>query len=704
LKEGDYIVVPRKIKGSNLSEINLVSELLKKLPEKYLDKIFVLGLKKGIFEDEFSRKSQKDYMRYWRDLIPLSWLKYKSVKIPAGAKLRFRWSKKTVPVRVPLSPTLMKLLGFFAAEGHLDKNRIEFYLGREERTIAEEIENCVQNLFGLNVKISSFKQHEIEVRVDGVLLPLIFKYVLDTGENAKNKKLPWIVLNCDEEAQKEFLKAYIIGDGNKRMREHLFEVVTVSNDLANGILYLATILGIPCTYWLQREKLRRFKNYTSICKKSYRLYFTTKGLTSLINLLPTEETGLRKIARFYKNILDYKGNKWKLSHTILNQKRLSFEVFRKNLRDDCKEDKILSPLKKLSNSEIGFLKIKRIKKVKYTHPFVYDLQVEGYEKFVGGLGPIFLHNSGTADRSECLMPVNLNIEEMKEVVEKTNGSIVWGGALHLAPADDIFIQAEYPLAIDPLLFPSIMSKKKAVGAKFLVIDIPCGRGAKIKTIGDANILAKDFIELGKKLEIKTQCAITHGEEPIGYMIGSALEAREALEVLMGRNNVADLIDKATDLAAILFRMVGKKYGKQTALKALSSRKAEKKLREIIEAQGGNPKIKPEDIEVGRYKFDIFSKKKGLLLWVNNTSLTTIARAAGAPKDKGAGIKIYKKIGDTVKEGEKLLTIYAEKARKLKRAEEVLKEEQIVDVGKRMEMLIHEVREMPVHKKMFVLER
>lgn len=106
--------------------------------------------------------------------------------------------------------------------------------------------------------------------------------------------------------------------------------------------------------------------------------------------------------------------------------------------------------------------------------------------------------AGTADRVESLCPVNLSVEEMRDVVEKTNGCLVWGGALELAPADDLFIQIEYPLAIDPMLLPSIMSKKKAIGATHVVLDIPTGRGAKMKTIGDANALATDFIDLGKR--------------------------------------------------------------------------------------------------------------------------------------------------------------------------------------------------------------
>jgi len=312
--------------------------------------------------------------------------------------------------------------------------------------------------------------------------------------------------------------------------------------------------------------------------------------------------------------------------------------------------------------------------------------------------------AGSADRVEVLMPVSLSIDEMKRVVEKTNGCMVWGGSLNLAPADDMFVRIEHPLSIDPLLLPSIMSKKKAVNAELLVLDIPTGRGTKVKTIGDAELLAKDFMELGRRLNIKVQCAITYGEQPVGYTIGPALEAQEALSVLMGERYVPDLIDKATDIAGMLLEMSGAKNGKTLAMEILKSGKAEKKLREIIEAQGGNPEIKPEDIHIGEETFTVRSKKEGYLLWINNASLVELARLAGAPKDKGAGVRLHKKIGDVVKKNDPLFTIHAERDIKLQRAIDRLEESYVLGIGERMEMLIHEVKELPVPKKMFMLER
>jgi len=313
--------------------------------------------------------------------------------------------------------------------------------------------------------------------------------------------------------------------------------------------------------------------------------------------------------------------------------------------------------------------------------------------------------AGTADRVENLCPVNLTIEEITEVVNKTNGCMVWGGALELAPADDLFIQVEYSLGIDPLLLSSIMSKKKAIGATHVVIDIPTGRGAKIKTIGEAHTLAYDFIELGKRLETNIQCAITFGEQPLGFAIGPALEAKEALETIMG-NGPADLKEKATDVAGILFEMIGVENGKRKADKILQSGKAERKIREIIEAQGGNPKIKPDDIKIGDKKAEITSETNGKVLWINNQGIVQVAREAGAPKEKGAGVKLKVKLGEQIKKGEVIFEIYAERNTKLEEAINSAKKLQPVGVSKKLEeqMLMDRIPTRAMHRKTFMIER
>ena len=312
--------------------------------------------------------------------------------------------------------------------------------------------------------------------------------------------------------------------------------------------------------------------------------------------------------------------------------------------------------------------------------------------------------AGTADRAETMMPVDLGISEMKEVIQKTNGCIVWGGALDLAPADDIFVKTEYSLCIDPLLLPSIMSKKKAAGATHLIVDIPTGRGAKVKTIGEGDLLAKDIIELGKRLEIHCHCVLTYGEQPIGNAIGPSLEAREALNILMNKSKIPDLFDKACHVAGSIFEITGKTNGFELAKDILLSGKAEKKLREIISQQGGQSEIKPDDFDVGNYTFEYRSANEGQVLWIDNNIMVEIARAAGAPKNKGSGIIFNKKNGDIVSKNELLFTVYSEKSHKLARAEQILNEKIPMGVGEKMEMLIHQVKESPVVRRSFTLDR
>lgn len=312
--------------------------------------------------------------------------------------------------------------------------------------------------------------------------------------------------------------------------------------------------------------------------------------------------------------------------------------------------------------------------------------------------------AGTADRVGCLCPVELSLDEIKRVVRRTSGCMVWGGAVDLAPADDAFINIEYPLSIDPLLLPSVMSKKKSVNADYVVIDMPTGRGTKISTKKDAEELASKFIELGRRLDIKVNCASTFGEQPVGYAVGPALEAREALENLMLRRGSRDLIDKVSHLAGMLLGFKRGRDESRKALHILKSGKAEAKLREIIEAQGGNPKVRPEDLAVGTETVDFKSKRPGRVLWISNRSIDVIAKEAGAPKDKGAGVLLNKKVGDSVSRGEVIFTLHADRKHKLNRALKLAESLEIVGVGKRLGMLLSRIPFRGNHEKSFILER
>ncbi len=313
--------------------------------------------------------------------------------------------------------------------------------------------------------------------------------------------------------------------------------------------------------------------------------------------------------------------------------------------------------------------------------------------------------AGTADRMETLAPVDIPFDEIQDMVNKIGACIVWGGSIDLAPADDLFIRVEYPLSIDPLLLPSILSKKKAMGSTHVVIDIPTGIGAKIATLSEAEQLASDFIELGSRFDMKIQCAITEGSQPISFSIGPILEAREALKTLYGEGP-HELMDKSTTLAGILLEMVGHENGKQMAHDIIMKGKSLEKMKEIIEAQGGDPEVQPMDLVPGKFFYDVPSPKDGRILWFNNRDLVKIARSAGTPNDKGSGIQLFAKTGDKVAEGDLLYRIYSEKASKLENAIKLLETLNPMEIGKKVgeTMLKKRIGKVFAPSREFILER
>lgn len=268
---------------------------------------------------------------------------------------------------------------------------------------------------------------------------------------------------------------------------------------------------------------------------------------------------------------------------------------------------------------------------------------------------------GTADLMEVLAPVEFSGAEIKELTEKVGGVIVWGGATNIAPADDKLIKAEYALSIDPYsqMLASIMAKKGAVGADAVVVDMPVGPGTKLPTPESGRSLAKDLIDLGERLNIRVECAMTFGGSPVGRTIGPAMEVREALTVLENKGGPNSLREKSLALAGILLEMggvAGRGDGYKAAEEILTSGKAHKKLMEIVGAQGGDPKVKSEDIVIGEHCEDILAPSGGYVVAFFNKRLVELARMAGAPADKKAGVIIHKKMGERVKKGEPLITI------------------------------------------------
>ena len=266
---------------------------------------------------------------------------------------------------------------------------------------------------------------------------------------------------------------------------------------------------------------------------------------------------------------------------------------------------------------------------------------------------------------------------MKKIVEKTNGCLVWGGALNLAPADDKIIKVEKPLAIDAKsqLLASVMAKKASVSATHVLIDIPYGQGSKILDKKAALQLKKGFEEVAKALGMIVKVILTDGTQPIGNGIGPSLEARDVLWILRNDSRgPEDLRKKALVMAGLMLEMAGKAKrgcGCRMALDILESGDAYKKIVEIIKAQGGR-EADPDSIKLAPVAYDYRAYKNGAVKELSNRAISKTARVAGAPEDKEAGIYLHKHVNDRVKKGEIIFTIYAQNETKLSYAKDVIK--------------------------------
>ena len=287
--------------------------------------------------------------------------------------------------------------------------------------------------------------------------------------------------------------------------------------------------------------------------------------------------------------------------------------------------------------------------------------------------------AGTADTLETIAKVDFSAKELKQIVNKVGACLIWGGSLGLAPADDKLIRVEKVLSLDPepQLIASILAKKLAAGSKYVLIDIPAGKGAKVSK-KEAEKLKSKFLKIGKKLKLKIRVVITNGSQPIGNGVGPILEVKDILRVLRQEDSPKDLEKKCILLSGEILEMVGKSKkgkGKLLAKELLTSGKAFKKFEEIIKAQEG----KLTYLKKSKFSQKIKSKKDGKIAHIENKKISYLARLAGCPLDKASGLYLHKHKNEKIKKGETLLTIYSESKQKMKDSLNYLKEEKPIVV-------------------------
>lgn len=267
--------------------------------------------------------------------------------------------------------------------------------------------------------------------------------------------------------------------------------------------------------------------------------------------------------------------------------------------------------------------------------------------------------AGTADTMETLAPVELDIAQIHRVVEQEGGCIVWGGAVKLSPADDILIRVERALDLDTegQMIASVLSKKIAAGATHLVLDMPIGPTAKVRNGDTARSLTNGLVAVCEAFEIQTRVVHGDGRQPVGRGIGPALEARDVLAVLQNRSDApADLRERSIALAGALIELVGPKPddGAAVAAEVLRDGRAWRKFQRICEAQGGM-RTPP----VSNHRHPLLAARSGQIATMDNRKIAKLAKLAGAPEDKAAGVDLHVRLGDVVVAGQPLCTVHAE---------------------------------------------
>lgn len=268
--------------------------------------------------------------------------------------------------------------------------------------------------------------------------------------------------------------------------------------------------------------------------------------------------------------------------------------------------------------------------------------------------------AGTADTMEMLAPVDLDLVTMRRVVEKEGGCVVWGGSARLSPADDVLIRVERPLELDSegQLIASVLSKKVAAGSTHIVVDMPVGPTAKVRSGEAAAFLRSRFEEVGRAVGLSVRVIVTDGNQPVGRGIGPALEARDVLAVLKGEPGApADLRERALLIAGLLLEFsqsVPRGMGLQQAELSLEDGSAWRKFQAICEAQGGMrspPRAAHTDW--------ICAERAGRVIAIDNRRLARVAKLAGAPKAPAAGVEFLAPLETVVKQGQPLFVLHAE---------------------------------------------
>ncbi|MEA1869559.1 MAG: anaerobic ribonucleoside-triphosphate reductase [Euryarchaeota archaeon] len=441
LEAGDYLVIPKRLPadadaaGGN---IDLISSLLG-LPDELIADIYVIGVtpvKKSpsrastpeALSERIAATHAHELKRDWvrRDRIPLHFIKQNSIKIDAGsARLGMSRSPHTIPAIIKTSalPALARLLGYFAAEGHItnDTERHVYStvlsFGSHEVEIIEDAKTCIRELFEMDVATRKPHPTEFQLVLSNKLVGIIFSEVFGTGMNSKSKRIPPIIFNTTKENKLEFLAGYYC-DGSMHRREISYK--TVTENLASDLLYLLLQMGIVGrqkreagaehaigdrtirssmsyrTAISGRDNIEQLARALPLSMNDFEYSTTTLTTTNPPVAVPANHAGIRGIVEStnpVRNIPELTNIHTK-KHLAPHRVKKLLSHIRQTVELSELDKKSIEAIETIADGDLGFDIVESIEQVQPPTKYVYDLSIDGYENFVGGHGGVMLHNSG----------------------------------------------------------------------------------------------------------------------------------------------------------------------------------------------------------------------------------------------------------------------------------------------------------------------
>jgi len=375
IEKGDFVIIPKKIvvpHKKHKKEINLVEELLK-LPTEKIKDIYLHGIPRKIL-----KKIGRTYQTHLeRGYLPL----LEARKLPKNILRKATISTKHIPTFIPIDERLTTLLGYYVAEGYNreEKNhyyKIEFCFGNKDSELIKKTQQIVKNLFNLECR----KQRVYQLSVNDKIITYFFKYILKVKQYAKNKEIPEIIFNSPLKSQLAFLQAYMQGDYG----------ISASKKLISDIQYLALLMGKVITSYDTKTKPALIRGRKI---NSQKIHFHISRVPCQ-DLFQKKLNGLKKIKKIPDKLLPFIFGKtfgYENRNMRTNSKSLKNRALQNGFNMTKKE---MNFFKKLEQSDIGFVKVRKTEKIFHKDKFVYDISVDDNENFIGGYGGILCHNTG----------------------------------------------------------------------------------------------------------------------------------------------------------------------------------------------------------------------------------------------------------------------------------------------------------------------